>query len=180
MIAIARQNGNHFVPLLENINAAGSGAGQQRNADVHSLDFDGAVKSDEQMAPEAMSDDQSSLFGDSTESLESMSSCSHRDSTDTEEELIEESVVEEPPPDAIFGYHLLRPKTFWIHFPESSDEEDAPDKSEEDACDHGDASSVAESVGHGSDFSDISDNSDVCHVEAAHSQLLRTDEDAII
>eukprot|EP00973_Karenia_brevis_P057790 8040875-Karenia_brevis.AAC.1 len=69
-IATARQNRNHFVPLLESINCAGNGAGQQPTADVHGMDFDSATEGDEQMAPEAMSDDQSSLFGDSTESSE--------------------------------------------------------------------------------------------------------------
>eukprot|EP00973_Karenia_brevis_P024556 3386848-Karenia_brevis.AAC.1 len=60
MIAIARQNGNHFVPLLENINVAGSEGGQEPNADVHCLDFDSAVNGGD-----------SSIFGDSEDSSDS-------------------------------------------------------------------------------------------------------------
>eukprot|EP00973_Karenia_brevis_P009060 1226267-Karenia_brevis.AAC.1 len=33
MIAVARRTGNDFVPLLEHINVAGSGGGQEANAD---------------------------------------------------------------------------------------------------------------------------------------------------
>eukprot|EP00973_Karenia_brevis_P010588 1434525-Karenia_brevis.AAC.1 len=62
MIAIARQSGNHFVPLLENINVAGSVDGQPPNADGHCGNFDSAVM-----------DDDSTIFGDSEESSDSMS-----------------------------------------------------------------------------------------------------------
>eukprot|EP00973_Karenia_brevis_P019478 2672834-Karenia_brevis.AAC.1 len=62
MIAVARQNGNHFAPLLENINGAGSVDGQQPNADGHCGNFDSAVM-----------DDDTSIFGDSEDSSNSMS-----------------------------------------------------------------------------------------------------------
>eukprot|EP00973_Karenia_brevis_P041950 5806846-Karenia_brevis.AAC.1 len=101
-----------------------------------------------------------------------MSSCSDRHSTDTEEEVIEECVEEEPPPEAILLGTIccdLKPSGFI--FPASSDEEEAADKIVQDTCDHSDASSIAESVEDGSEFSDISENSDVFHVHAAHSEL---------
>eukprot|EP00973_Karenia_brevis_P039035 5390351-Karenia_brevis.AAC.1 len=47
MIAIARQNGNHFVPFLENINIAGRVDGQQPNADGHCGNFDSEIMDDD-------------------------------------------------------------------------------------------------------------------------------------
>eukprot|EP00973_Karenia_brevis_P036162 4986778-Karenia_brevis.AAC.1 len=43
VIAIARQNGNHFVPLLENISVPDNVDGQQPNADGQCGIFDSAV-----------------------------------------------------------------------------------------------------------------------------------------
>eukprot|EP00973_Karenia_brevis_P017773 2441799-Karenia_brevis.AAC.1 len=90
MIALARQNGNDFVPLLDDINVAGSVDGQQPNADGHFGNSDSAVM-----------DDDSAIFGDSQDSSDSMSSCSHEDSTDADKDLIQDVLVEEPPPEAV-------------------------------------------------------------------------------
>eukprot|EP00973_Karenia_brevis_P054783 7615972-Karenia_brevis.AAC.1 len=180
-IAIARRNRNHVVPLLENVLVADSGAIQQPNADVHDLEFDSAVKVDEEVVSAAISEEQSSFFGDSTESSESMSSRSDRNSTDTEQEFVEECVVEEPPAEVnLLGTICCDPKPLGFSLLDNSDAQVAADKFVQGACGHGDASSVAESVGEGSEFSDISDNSDVFHVEAAPSELPRADEDATI
>eukprot|EP00973_Karenia_brevis_P076600 10641328-Karenia_brevis.AAC.1 len=89
MIAIARQNGNNFAPLLEIINVAGSVDGQQPNADGQGGNSDSAVM-----------DDDSSMFGDSEDSSDSMSSCSHEDFTEAEKDFIQDVLVEEPPPEA--------------------------------------------------------------------------------
>eukprot|EP00973_Karenia_brevis_P052962 7361116-Karenia_brevis.AAC.1 len=60
MIAIARQNRNHFVPLLESVNVSGSGASEKPNPDVHDMDPDKTVKGDKEVASEAMSEGQPS------------------------------------------------------------------------------------------------------------------------
>eukprot|EP00973_Karenia_brevis_P024079 3322107-Karenia_brevis.AAC.1 len=72
------------------------------------------------------------------------------------------------------------PKPAGFHFPEASDEKEDNEKKAGSACDHEDLSSDSERVEEGSEFSDINNNSDVFHVEAAYSELPRTEQDAMI
>eukprot|EP00973_Karenia_brevis_P001340 182074-Karenia_brevis.AAC.1 len=126
-------------------------------------------------------DDESSIFGDSEDSSGSMSSRSHEDSTDAEKDLSQDVLVEEPPPEAVLlGTVHCDPKPAGFHFPETSDEEEDREKKVPSACDHEDLSSDSECVDEGAEFSDTSDDSDVFHVEAAYSELPRTEQDAMI
>eukprot|EP00973_Karenia_brevis_P014906 2034606-Karenia_brevis.AAC.1 len=57
-------------------------------------------------------DDDSAFFGDSEDSSGSMSSCSHEDSTDAEKGLIQDVLVETPPPEAVLlGTPAMRSQT---------------------------------------------------------------------
>eukprot|EP00973_Karenia_brevis_P058206 8102772-Karenia_brevis.AAC.1 len=101
-----------------------------------------------------------------------MSSCSHEDSIDAEKGFIQDVLVEEPPPEAVLlGSLQCDPKPAGFHFPEAFDEEEDAEKKLRSVCDHEDSSSDSQCVEEGSEFSDISDNSDVFHVEAAYSEL---------
>eukprot|EP00973_Karenia_brevis_P043592 6040742-Karenia_brevis.AAC.1 len=56
-------------------------------------------------------DDDSSIFGDSEDSSDSMSSCSREDSTDAGEDLIQEVLVADPPPEAVVRESAMRSQT---------------------------------------------------------------------
>eukprot|EP00973_Karenia_brevis_P039951 5514708-Karenia_brevis.AAC.1 len=69
-------------------------------------------------------DDDSSICGDSEDSSDSTSTCSHEDPTDAEEDFIQDVLVAEPPPEAVLlGSLQCDPKPAGCHFPEASDDE---------------------------------------------------------